>query len=559
MRKTLLLSLLCAAGPSFAQDWGPGENIEEALAIQVTRAGFGNAADLAAVLIPGQLPLPELELAQDCGWFDCYALEFKDAWVGIEIADAELVPGNGILNLDMDLLVQINDTSDRFDLYLEVFGIGDTCSGWVEPFPVRATTSIAMQVITNTDGTKSIDAVVGAIAVEQELSSDDITLKDCAIGTLEEVLNVFGLSLYDLILGQLDGVLDDAISDAAPSLEAALEDAFGAASISQTVPVGDTELQLDLQPNNVTITPDGMQIQMAGSSNAEPADCILGLDPGGSLKTATAIPDINSAGGDAAILLSDDFMNQALYGVWRGGALCYSLDDSASLPLNTAVLGLLAGDAFDEFFPTPKPIIISTSPNYPPVVRFDAENDITIDIPALGLNIYAEVDGRWARLVGMELDAVIGLDMTFDETTGEVNLLLSFDPEAIAVSVAYNELAPDANETIVEKFGTVFGSLVEPLLGGLLGETLSFSLGGIEGIGLTALETSPAGGGDWLEVATGIGPVTYGGCGGETGGCGGETGGEEALECSSSPGQSRSMWLFSLALLVAFRRNRIGR
>jgi hypothetical protein len=557
VNRLLLFSTLLFGSTVQAQDWGPGENIDEALALQITQAGLASAADLAAVLIPSELALDTIQMSTSCGFFDCYEIKFEKGWVGVSIADARLTPGNGVIDLDMDLSVQINNTSDRFELYIELLGIGDTCDGWVDPFPVNATTAIALQVVNNTDGTKSIDAVVGAIDISHSLTSSDINMESCALGLLEDVLNYLNLSLYDLILGQLDSVLQDAIQDAVPDLEAALEDAFVAASIHETIEVGDTELQLDLEPNDVTITPDGLQIMLGGSSVAEPSECIAAFDPGGSMKSMTNVPSLASAQNGMAILLSDDFANQALYSLWRGGVLCFTLDDADSLPLNTAILGLLAGDAFDEFFPTSQPIIISTLPTLPPVIAYDGAHDITAKIPGLGLDIFATLDGRWSRLMGLTLDATVGIDLNFDNTTGVLAVELFFEPEDIEVAVNFNELAPQANDVILEKFSTVFGSLVEPLIGGLLGESLAFTIGSMEGVGITHMEASPAGQGDWLEVAADIGPVPYGGC--ADGGCGADDSGcssegTEGSACSSTHGQSRSLWLFPLGLMIFFRR-----
>ena len=560
MKPLLITTSLALSSAALAQDWAPGEQIDESVALQVTRSGFDSAAALAAVLIPEAVDLPAIQEEVEDPIFGATLAEirFENGWVSIGIADASLTPGNGLIDLDMDLSVQVNSSADRFDLYMELIGIGDTCDGWVEPFPVNALTSIAMQVVTLTDGSKTIDAQVGAIQVDYELSSDDIELKDCAIGTLEDVLNYLNLSLYDLILGQLDGVLTDAIDGAVPELETALEEAFAAASIQETVSIGDAEMSLNLEPNDVSITPDGMEILLAGSTMADPADCISRFDTGGSMKSMTPVPSINSAQGGIGILLSDDFANQALYSLWRGGVLCYTLDDSDSLPLNTAILGLLAGDSFDQFFPTPQPIIIATNPANPPVISYDGIHDITAVIPGLGLDIFAELDGRWTRLLGLDLETEIGIDLNFNSATGVLGVELFFDAEAIEATVNFNELAPEANDVVIEKFSTVFGSLVEPLIGGLLGEDLSFALGSMEGVGITSLEASPAGGGDWLELSAGVGSVPYGSCGGGCGtedssGCGGVEG-EEGSECSTVQRHSRTIWLLPLALVLLVRR-----
>ena len=395
--------------------------------------------------------------------------------------------------------------------------------------------------------------------MDYSLSSEDIELKDCAIGTLEDVLNYLSLSLYDLILGQVDGLLKDAIGDAAPELEEALNEAFSGASINDTLSISDAELTVSLQPNEVAITPDGMEIKLAGSTVSDPADCISAYDLGGSLKTMTAVPSISSAQDGIGILLSDDFMNQALYSLWRAGVLCYTLDDSDSLPLNTAILGLLAGDSFDQFFPTAQPIIIATKPENPPVISYNGPYDITAEIPGLGLDIFAELDGRWSRLLGLTLETEVGIDLVFNGATGILGGELFFEPEAIGVAVGFNELAPEANDVVIEKFSTVFGSLVEPLIGGLLGEDLNIALGSLEGVGLTSLEAAPVGGGDWLELSAGIGSVPYQGCGssgcsadGADTGCSGEDG--EGSECSSVQRNSRTLWLLPIGLMVFLRR-----
>ena len=369
-----------------------------------------------------------------------YKLLFKKGWAGIEIVDARLTPGNGVIDLDIDLQVQINSENDQFKLVAKAFGIGPSCTGWVDPFSVNALSTIALQVQSDSAGNKTVDAVLGAIQIEQELDGQDISLEGCLLGDFDSVLNFFGLSLFDLVIGPLDGLLQDAIADAIPDLEAAIEGAFAAASIDRTWP---SVKRTCPSPWNQTIwqlAPTG-EVLLAGSAVSEPADCIRYFDPG-SPKTSTPTR-LGSAQGDLAFLLSDDFANQTLYSLWRGGVLCYSLDDSSSLPLNTAILGLLAGDAFDAFFPDPQPVIIATRPALPPVAVYDGVHDVAADITKLGLDIFAELDGRWTRLIGLDLDTTVGFNFDFDTTTGVLGVELFFDPTAVDARVGFNELAPD--------------------------------------------------------------------------------------------------------------------
>ena len=243
--------------------------------------------------------------------------------------------------------------------------------------------------------------------------------------------------------------------------------------------------------------------------------------------------------------------------MWRGGVLCFNLDDAGDLPLNTSILGLLAGDAFNEFFPEPTDLLISTSPLNPPVIYWDGEHDINLLIEDLGLDIFASVNQRVSRLVGLHLDLDLGADLEFDSATGALNIVVDFDPNAIDVAVAFNELAPEASDSIVEQFSGVFSSLVDPIIGTALGD-LAFTLGSMEGVGLTSLESRPAGGySDWLEVSAELGPVSYGGgdgCGGDEG-CGGGCG-DTSSGCSSARVRSRSLLALFPLVLVAFRRTR---
>ena len=123
-------------------------------------------------------------------------------------------------------------------------------------------------------------------------------------------------------------------------------------------------LDLNLFPTDLIIDYDGVQLVMGGSADALASECVAAYDPGGSLLTESAPPAPTGEGAVEAAL-SDEFANQALYAVWRSGLLCYELTDLEGLPLDTGLLGLLAGDAFDELFPESSPIAMVTRPAAP--------------------------------------------------------------------------------------------------------------------------------------------------------------------------------------------------
>ncbi len=546
-------------GAALAQDtWPAGSTIDEAIAAQVTQEGLSSLGSLVGAVVPPGIEIPDQ--SQSGGtWCFNYAFSFTNGLVDLEIVDTTITPGHGVLDAEIDLLVSINDPSNKFGLDFEVACIPTSCGGYIEPFPVTVNLPIAMQIVTQSDGTRALDAIVGDIAIDQGLASEHIEL-DCFFDDIDDFFRDYlGFSYFDWMISLVEGELTSAISDVAPDLEEAIEDAFAAARISEDIDVLGNVLHIEAYPDDVNISPEGLELVLAGTSSADASNCLpLGADPGGSLMTASDIPAMGDAAGGLAILASDDFVNQILYTVWKGGVLCFDLADSGSLPvtLNTALLGLLAGDAFDEFFPEPAPLLMATKPQNPPVVEWEGPNDINITIEDLGLDILADVDDRVARLVGMYLDVELGVDLQFDGTTGAIDIVVDFDPEAIHVTIPFNELAPEASESIIEQFSAVFSSLVDPILGSALGN-LSFAMGSMEGVGLTQLDVRPGGAsGDWLEVAAELGPVSYGaeGCGGD-GGCGGGCG-DTGGGCSTTGFRSRTLLILFPFLLATFRRKR---
>ncbi len=548
-----MLFALLFSTVSEGADYAPGETILEAVAIEISESGFDAMGSLASILVPGQIEIGAIEQSEDCWLCSCYVLSFNGAWVDAQIMDTQLVPGNGVIDLVIELEVKVNDSSDPFNLYTEVCNIGDTCHGYVEPVSVIAETTIAMQIVQDQNGTPTIDAIVAPLNVQHSLASDDIILNDCLIGDVEYVLDLVGLSMYDLVLGQVDSQIEDLLSDATGSIEEALEDAFSAAVISQEIEVGESSVYLDLYPDDISITPDGMTLVMAGAADGAEHICVERFDNGGSLRTDSNMPSVTRAPGALSVLLSDDFSNQLFYGLWRSGLLCYEIEDSSGLPMTTAILSLLTGDAFDEFFPEPAPIVIATSPHNPPMINYEGDSDINVEIEDLVLDIFAEVDGRMSRLLGVGLDTDVGVNLNFDGVTGAFNAEVVLDLDNLEMSMAYNELTPEKNDEILEQFSGSLGGVIEPLIGGMLGDIFSMNLGSIEGVGITSLDISSAGAnGDWLEIAADLGSVAYeGGCD-----CDGEDGSSCESGCSSSHGKSRAMLLLPLAVAVLFRRRR---
>lgn len=548
-----MLALLPLYSLALAEDWPPGATIDPAATADITADGFDALAGLIPALLPESIPVGDIEDSRE-GWtcFDSYEYSVTNLQVLVEVADAKITPQNGVLDLDITLDVALNSESDPFYLYTYAICIGDTCNGRVDSFPVNIHTTIALEVIDDGSGGKVLDATIGEIVPTYPELGDYIHLDDCAIGTLNDVMDFFGLNLYDLILGLVGDQLTSAIADFGPTIEETIEDAFASASIEQDIEVNGAMLHVQLQPSDVEITPAGARVFMAGAMSGAAADCVAAYDPGGSPKTLSDPPAIGNAptGIDPDfhidLSVSDDFANEALYALWRGGLLCYTLDENGPVSLDTSILNSLSEDAFLDVFPEGQPMTIVTRPMSAPVVNYSGSHDLDIDIKKLGVDFYANLDGRDARIVGLDLDAPAGVDLDLDGTTGELGIIVDIDASKVTPTVSYNEIAAAANATIEEKFSGLFQTILDTLVGSLL-DSLAFALPSFNGIGLERLEVSAAGSqGDWLGLFAWVGNVTYGADGG-CGGCGGDSSSCSGGGCSTSPAAP-----FGLATLLAF-------
>ncbi|MBO87416.1 MAG: hypothetical protein CL927_18875 [Deltaproteobacteria bacterium] len=550
--------LLVASLPAAAETYPAGTPVDEALVIDLTPEGFASLTDIIPTLLPSGISIDPLGdgyegVAGQC-WLGGYEYALENMWISLSVADAQIVPRDGYISLDLSVDIQVNEASDTFELYTMLECIEDTCDGHVEPFTVTASTIIDMRIVTGEDGRPIIDTNVGDLAVDYTLSGSQINLDNCAIGTVEDILGIFGLSIFDLVLSLADGFIDDAISSFVPEIEALFEDASSSVYIEEELDLSGVVANLTLYPHEIRIREEGLRIAMAGLLDAgEPADCISAFDPGGSYHIASDTPDIGSGPGahHAGIFLSDEFGNQALYALWRAGLLCQNVDSELTdgFSIDTNLLGILAGETFDPFFETSKPMLIVTRPALPPELAFTTETDVAVNVEQLGLDFYAELDHRQTRLMGVDVGLDAGVNLPFDPITGTLGLEIALAGEDVDASVTHNDLVPTANAEIEAALPDVFDTLVGPIVAGLLGET-TIALPAIEGLGLTALTVDSTGeSADWLALYANIGAVSY-----EAAGCDDADAGCD-LGCGAvgpSPGRF-ALFGFPL-LMVAIRR-----
>lgn len=535
--------------------------------------------------------------------------------------DGSTIPGNGRLEIDANVLVSLNSFSDPAYAYLDASisvlffdldVLSEDCNIVIDRKPVTASIDLMMGGRQNpitcfyndlglTDCPISpvlldpirpelgevCPCVVPDVAFEnfewtlgiQDI--DDLEL-DCSgfISLVIDIAGFFNIDPVEILVESLTPTIDAEAAKAIADVEPQIEEALGALTISESFDLLGNSVQVDFCPTGIDIDDRGLRIQLDGGIDGGtlPHPCVAEYDPGGSLVTVPIAdpryPELGNTGvpfdEEIDALVNDDFANQALYALWRQGLLCQRLDaetlpiDDLPVSFDSTLLNLISAQQFAEFFPEgeAKPLLISTRPEKPPEVRtVQAGSDglAVLQIENLGLDLYAELDGRFARFVALNLDAQAGIDATFDGQTGNIAGIVDFDTESVTTEVVFNDLKPSANDAVVNGFATIFDQLAGPLINDLLGN-LSFPVPSIGGVGVQSAIVETAGPiRDFIGVFGTVGVVPYGD--GSLGGCdlfgggGGGAGGGCDTGCANAAVPTRVGWLL-LPLLVAVGRRR---
>jgi uncharacterized protein (TIGR03382 family) len=537
---------------ALAQDIPAGATIDEALVANVTPEGLDQVGGLVAGFLPEDgIALDPVSVGDTGG--NCLASTGLDATninVGIEIVATSVVPSPGTITVEIDALVNVNDPVDRFGLdYALPLCVDGSCPGYVSAFPVTIQVPVALDIVQTPDG-PVLDATVGQALLDNGLQGSDIDL-DCGLQTIENVLSALNLSIFDFIIGFAEDFIVDEINSQAAEIELLIEDAFNAATIEQSIEIQPgAVLDLRLAPHDLQIDASGVQLVMEGSASADPAACIAPYDVGSSPGTAGAAPSIASEppGTQLAAHASDDFVNQALYGVWRSGLLCQEIAEGefGGFSIDTQLLGLLGGTPYQELFPETQPMIIQTVPTKPLVADFTGPNDIDVPLEDFEVRFFAELDGRMARALGVAISPDVGVNLEFDDTVGELGVDIALG-NAFRTELTGDSMTPGQDAEVLSNVDGALVGLVDTLVGSLLGDAIAFPVPGLgDGLGLTALQAAPTGGGEWLGIYAELGPVTY-----EPSSC--EDGCSGGSGCSSS---ATPAWGFAALMALLIRRRR---
>lgn len=599
MRTSAVLLLLIAS--SAHADWAAGQDVWPALYVDLTVQGFDQVEPIASAVLPPTIPI-ELP-SQQGSLFDIglvgaeYFIGLNNFYVVPTIETADIVPQQDRLDITLQLDVSLSAPNDPavieldvdadvlFDLISIDDAISEDCNIYTtRPIPVTATTTLGLEVdkdrfgdvIFDVDGNIALDATLGDIELNIGLTPGTLAIEDCLVGDIVEfVLDVGFGSVEEFLLAEIEPIIDEEVAAVVGDLEPQIEDAFDALVIGDSLDLLGTSLDFEVYPRDFFLSPDGMRLEMAGvfqtGEMAHP--CVSAYDTGFSLQTLPPVDPRYPALEDqplvfphhVGIMVNDDWLNQALYATWRGGLLCQAIDadtlgDAAPIALDTTLLNAMSANQFAVLFPDgedtpPAPLQLVTRPEAPPTLTMNGENTVDITLDQMGLDMYAELDGRFVRMVGYDLQANAGVDVDFDGGTGAIAAEILFDPEEISASLVFNDILPSADEQMSRGFSTLV-QFAAPILTDLLADSsIEFELPSAVGIGLTSADVLGAGPiEDFAGVFGTVGLVPYGDA--ATTGCD-LFGSDSSSGCDggcNSAGPARAGWFAFMMLIMARRR-----
>lgn len=496
------------------------EPIPNALAVHISRGGLDRIGAGVAQLAPRELLIGATagELACDESG-DPLQYDLDGLAVGIHISDVEMVPSAGRLDL------YLRGTLDSSEGRLTVTGdcavlqdLTEVCSVELPVTSLEAHVGLSLALVDSGAGMVA-DATVDA--VEVDLSPIGNPLGGCllssAVGTL------LGQS-PEAISGLLLGLIEPALADLGGSLEAPIEDALSALTLSTPLSLGGANLLLDLAPAALTLDDGGLTLALSAALTSDTvSECVPPADPPA---TDAALPPMEGLAPDgalaydAAILVNRQLVDALLYTVWQSGMLCLEVQDAGSISLNTDLFAPVFGDAWSALLPPGQPVTLQVYPEAPPTIRF-ADNDAPFRLQTGGLSLlaYAELDSRPARIFGVGLDGEIGLDVPY--SGGVLAPALVIDPVWLRFAELDHELLPYG-------YSDGLAGFVPTVLSAVLPADLlpSFAIPTYRGLGLGGLWWQPSADGQWiggyaLIDIDHVEPLELPGCEGASIGCDG--------------------------------------
>lgn len=213
-------------------------------------------------------------------------------------------------------------------------------------------------------------------------------------------------------------------------------------------------------------------VRLYGSAAFEAPD---GTPLTGEFTSGTA-PHVYHLGGSVARAS----LNQLGFAAYHAGLLCLELGgeeihalSNGAFVLTAGAIDLLSGGALGQFVDPLAPAMLVTAPEQPPLFTLGAGTAadplLQVDLKRLRFGLYVMMYERMLRVFEVVGDVNIGLNLTADPTTHELQFVVVGGPELGNFEELYNELLPFAD------FGELLPALIEIALGAVLSDNLAFN------------------------------------------------------------------------------------
>ncbi|MCZ7586909.1 MAG: hypothetical protein M5R36_28165 [Deltaproteobacteria bacterium] len=393
-----------------------------------------------------------------------------EPWFTIDVAE----------DLGITLSAAVNDIHMEFKVKGTILGIGYSISGDIDMAQVR------------------LDADANIFVDEFDRFHVEITNIQMSIFGFNFDINNFPDDLEDLFQDDVRDLIEDTINDIlSEEIPPLLEDLLSQLPTDFGFDVSGHPFLVEYTIDNTVWDRDGGTFEMSARISS-PDENPAVPDFGGSLATLSEppdnigayVPDSEDVYGFGAIV-SDDFINQALYVLFRTGVI--SADFNAIAHTSDALMQLIFPGLNDTL---PGDIDVKLRPNYPPILLVSppAAADISavpveIQFGDLIVNFYVD-DGDETLFLRLAVNLIIPAELTVDYPANTIGITFG-DPEMSFYVFA--EPVIDFDNALFEDVAPVIADLLLPILSDLLSgiQIPSFD---VEGYGLLLFKEAAMGG-----------------------------------------------------------------
>jgi hypothetical protein len=263
------------------------------------------------------------------------------------------------------------------------------------------------------------------------------------------------------------------------------------AQLADVDPSNDADLDLLIaagqaqQPNQRPfVRANGLEVRALGGTFSQPDGCLPEPDPAQMPPTGIADPmqfgNLIPGQGQsymAAVSVADMYLDHFVYQLWRSGFFCLTIDSYGLDLISASTLELILPSIGRLTAGANVPVRLGLEPESVPYVEIGAGTflpDGTVDepilyvfLPDLRLDIWAQLDGRWTRLLALVQDMRLDLALEFTPDNQVVPIV---DEDSIAVDdvrLVHYELLAESEQQLRELVPSLIGIALPQLLGSL--------------------------------------------------------------------------------------------